>query len=684
MAKIPEKVIPHTGAETVNYGVRHIFEVFYSLSTETPAGARPLWTGEKIENCKNEYKAFWNKALKLKASGKIRVVDQATWDKEVAAPDISSGKAENAKSFGQTGAFVIYDDGTRNYIQLPKITQFIQSIDGASENGMAQLDAIRNITGLGGMGEARNNSGNYKNFVNQASGAFYYDVSKDYYGSNGGIDQDDATLRLDASRVVPIADRVRPRNVQMALYIQVSNDKVDDAELEQAHLDRLYIDKVKNDIQKIKEDLQAELTIVRSDAAVSCMPDMSRAVFLEETDYNMNDRGCIFKLNVPGWLVPMSKNTDYGMEFDWSYTFSKFPGGLYYGNDIGVYGRWNRFTQRTGRFTAFGMVNGSWRIQMPYPVSPNRTCYFSLEDATSPSNGGLHLWFVPSVSVPHDIDKKLFVTRVGKKYASPCRDTYSDGPLLISNKLNLFHSRDQLWTSNFNISGSTWKLKTPSQMREIIPFSYTLGQGTLGSGAYDAGQQYWLANTGRNDGSQHLVWWRNGGTHIIRYITEAEINAVKNELASNGNRNTVYSGKTPLQWLDQAKNKWVMCVWTTYRKKYLVKDTDISGANYDSYDGAAAWNYWQDIYMVSKTANLAIPPVGASKWDGAYGLRGYTADKIPSLNWVGVSPKNSIKPSSTEASLSITSKDYCSDLSVFSPTGKTGYAAIEEFLADKK
>lgn len=47
------------------------------------------------------------------------------------------------------------------------------------------------------MGESRITGGNYKNFANQASGAFYWLGDKSYYGSNGGIDQDDY---LEASK----------------------------------------------------------------------------------------------------------------------------------------------------------------------------------------------------------------------------------------------------------------------------------------------------------------------------------------------------------------------------------------------------------------------------------------------------------------------------------------------------
>lgn len=650
--KIPERIIPHTGQVTQNYGVRHLFEVFYSLSTDTPPGALPLWTGQELYNCKNDYPAFWKKALELKAAGKIRVVSESVYNQEIAAPDISSGNASNAKSFGQTGAFVINE--TTGYLRLPKITQFIQSIDGAAENGKAQLDAIRNITGSGGMGEARQHSGDqYRNFADQASGAFYYDETKAYYGSNGGIDQDDATLVIDASRVVPIADRVRPRNVQMALYIQVSNPKLDEAELQQAQLDRQYIESVKTEINNIKKELQNELILVRNETAISSLPDMSRAVFLEETDYDMNDKGCIFKINVPGWLVPMDRRTSYDGEYDWTYTFARYPGHLYYGASVGDYGRWLRYTGETGRFSPCGMVTGAWKVQFPYPIVPSRNCYFSLDDASS-INYQKQLWFVPSISVPREISKQDYVTRVGKKYQSPNRNNVTANPVLSDSITKaVFHSSSKPWTSNFNIS--TWKLNAFDEIRDLVPFSFTLGQGTRGSSAWDAGQQYWMMNLTESH-PQKRMWWRNGGTYILRYITAQEIDDVIAEIAASSNAQYLdrnYDGSvtknTIRGWLTACKDRWVICNWTVYRKSvggstYWGKGDQLRTSDYDSTNGDAAWNYWQNIYMTSKEAGLSCPPIGfkdgASRWNAGYGLRDTALDVIPQLNWVGVGARD--------------------------------------------
>ena len=67
--------------------------------------------------------------------------------------------------------------------------------------GTALSAGLPNITGRGGMGECRTyTSGSSYELMKQASGAFYWDTSKNYYGSNGGVDQDDAVMCFDASK----------------------------------------------------------------------------------------------------------------------------------------------------------------------------------------------------------------------------------------------------------------------------------------------------------------------------------------------------------------------------------------------------------------------------------------------------------------------------------------------------
>ncbi len=71
---------------------------------------------------------------------------------------------------------------------------------GKTAIGEYKQAGLPNVTGRGGMGEARNEGGSYASFMAQASGAIYWDVSKDYYGLKGGIDTDNALMCFDASR----------------------------------------------------------------------------------------------------------------------------------------------------------------------------------------------------------------------------------------------------------------------------------------------------------------------------------------------------------------------------------------------------------------------------------------------------------------------------------------------------
>jgi hypothetical protein len=380
---------------------------------------------------------------------------------------------------------------------------------------------------------------------------------------------------------------------------------------------------------------------------------MSRAVFLEETDYDMNDKGCIFKINVPGWLVPMDRRTSYDGEYDWSYTFGRYPGYLYYGAGVGDYGRWRRLTGESGRFSPCGMVNGGWRVQFPYPIIPSKNCYFSLDDASS-VNYQKQLWFVPSISVPREISKQDYVTRVGKKYQSPNRNNSTANPILSDSiTKEVFHSSSKPWTSNFNLS--TWKLNTFDQLQDLVPFSFTLGQGTRGSSAWDVNQQYWLMNFYVAH-PQKRMWWRNGGSYILRYITAQEIDDVIAEIAASSNAKYLdnhYDGSvtknTIRGWLTACKDRWVICNWTVYRKSvggsaFWVKGDQLRESDYDSTNGDAAWNYWQNICMTSKEAGLSCPPIGfkdgASRWNAGYALRNTALDVIPQLNWVGVGARD--------------------------------------------
>lgn len=172
---------------------REIFDVFYSLSTATPNGALPLWTGELIGNCRVVYPDFWNKALEYSKAEppKIRVVTDEVYNQELT-------------QFGETGAFVINE--LTGDMRLPKITRFIGSITEANEIGATfndqMVDHTHNFQWFGLSGNA--NPGDPNCTVNPTKNA------------------NDPTSGVNPGSFT-VGDELYPKHVKLALYIQVFN-----------------------------------------------------------------------------------------------------------------------------------------------------------------------------------------------------------------------------------------------------------------------------------------------------------------------------------------------------------------------------------------------------------------------------------------------------------------------------
>ena len=170
--------------------------MFYSLAATPPPGAFPLWTGEWILNCKNVYPTFYQKAVEYRDQGRLRVLDNASYEHELAAQ-------------GQTGAFVIQG----NDIRLPKIVNWIGGFTDATSVGRVLPAGLPNITGTFGT--------HYEGGIVQ-SGAFT-GVNSGYDYKGGGAN-DSIIYTFDASKsssVYGASNTVQPPSVQMALYIQV-------------------------------------------------------------------------------------------------------------------------------------------------------------------------------------------------------------------------------------------------------------------------------------------------------------------------------------------------------------------------------------------------------------------------------------------------------------------------------
>lgn len=109
---------------------REIFDIYFSIDGEAPAGAFPLWTGQTINNCRSLFPAFWN-SLKKKTMAKT-------------IPSLTTAEyEEKLEEYGQCGAFVV--DELNGHVRLPKINHFISSISELSENGTVHKDAQQKV-----------------------------------------------------------------------------------------------------------------------------------------------------------------------------------------------------------------------------------------------------------------------------------------------------------------------------------------------------------------------------------------------------------------------------------------------------------------------------------------------------------------------------------------------------------
>lgn len=97
---------------------------------------------------------------------------------------------------------------------FPRVLDMGRGIDGGRVLGSLQDDAIRNIWGNSIQLQ------NDRDFGNRSGGAFY---SLNYGGgrTDGGNGRDTCTqLCFDASRVVPVANENRPKNIAFPLYVK--------------------------------------------------------------------------------------------------------------------------------------------------------------------------------------------------------------------------------------------------------------------------------------------------------------------------------------------------------------------------------------------------------------------------------------------------------------------------------
>ena len=211
--------IQNAVAELKKKPTREMFDIYFSITGETPYGAYPLWTGETITNCKLLYPQFWKKLLELISKEKVPTVESDT------AYD------EKVEEYGQCPAF--YIDEANGHVRLPKITQYIRGISELSQLGnalKAQIADHRHFIANGDDGKSTYTSITKSNHLSQEGGASPTQAIS--YRLNGTDSEaiKGLTSGVTSSSVVK-GSTVRPDSVQLALYIQVANNFADIAEL---------------------------------------------------------------------------------------------------------------------------------------------------------------------------------------------------------------------------------------------------------------------------------------------------------------------------------------------------------------------------------------------------------------------------------------------------------------------
>jgi|GEM_PF-4523771 len=192
--------VAQAAAETAknSFAGKKFFEIFSTMSTETPDGALPL-DGRTLSGCDAEdspYHAFYLEALRRKTAGTIPVLSAAQY-------------AAILAEYGQCGSFVVGDGS----IRLPKITAFLQ----AGTPGTVHAAGLPNIKGA--LPELARTSG-----TAAATGAFRFGAATgkfDDYESEGNHPVYAATF--DASlfhSAYGKADTVQPESTEVRYYIQ--------------------------------------------------------------------------------------------------------------------------------------------------------------------------------------------------------------------------------------------------------------------------------------------------------------------------------------------------------------------------------------------------------------------------------------------------------------------------------
>lgn len=189
----------------------NIFDIFYSMSSEAPAGAMDLSLGTLIASCDTVFPDFWIECVARKAAGSIRTLTEDEWQAEATAN-------------GSCGAFVVDEDAKS--VRLPKITNMIQPGD----IGVFTEAGLPNITGTATQRAVlRDTTGGFIPLISKSDGVFATQ-STDYTANtlscslHSTLHPTPSQLIIDASMANSIygnSTTVQPPAVGAKLYIQV-------------------------------------------------------------------------------------------------------------------------------------------------------------------------------------------------------------------------------------------------------------------------------------------------------------------------------------------------------------------------------------------------------------------------------------------------------------------------------
>ena len=191
------------------YASRNIGDIFYTLRKDaTLNGAVPCTGGEYNISDFSTAQGV-NSVAYLIVNRLVSVLNYVDYNAQISANGCCA-------SFG-------YDEVNGKF-KVPTIRDVYVRAGDSATLAKYLAPGLPNITGAGGMGESRASGGSYDALIKQASGAFYWLRDRNYYGSNGGADADNALLAFDASRSNPIYGRtntVQPPSIVLRPMVQL-------------------------------------------------------------------------------------------------------------------------------------------------------------------------------------------------------------------------------------------------------------------------------------------------------------------------------------------------------------------------------------------------------------------------------------------------------------------------------